>query len=68
MRRTAPSDLLKAAIKIDSRSLNAIAKAAGINTAILSRFVNGERGINASSFDRLVDALDLELRPRRKAA
>lgn len=67
MQRTAPSDLLKAAIKIDGRSLNKIAQEAGINTAILSRFVSGQRGINASTLDRLVAVLGLELRPRKAA-
>jgi hypothetical protein len=68
MRRTATSELLKAAIRVDGRSLNRIARDAGMNTAILSRFVSGQRGMNASSFDRLVAALGYELRPRRRAA
>lgn len=68
MRRNAPSDLLKSAIKSDGRSLNRIAQEAGINVSLLSRFTAGRRAITSTTMDRLVAVLDLELRPRRKAA
>lgn len=67
MRRNAPSDLLKAAIKIDGRSLNRLAQEAGVNVSLLSRFTTGRRGISATTLDRLAAVLDLELRPRRAA-
>lgn len=68
MRRIASSDLLKAAIRNDGRSLNRIAQEAGINTSLLSRFTAGRRAITSVTMDRLVAVLDLELRPRRHAA
>ena len=67
MRRTAPSDLLKAAIELDGRSLNRIAREAGVNVSLLSRFTAGRRGISATTLDRLAAVLDLELRPRKAA-
>lgn len=68
MRRNAPSDFLKAAIKNDGRSLNRIAQEAGINVSLLSRFAAGRRAITSTTMDRLMAVLDLELRPRRTAA
>jgi len=40
---------------------------AGIDPAALHRFRYGERGLLADSLDRLADALELELQPRRPA-
>jgi plasmid maintenance system antidote protein VapI len=39
---------------------------AGIPQSTLSKFVHGERGLSLESIDRLVDALGLEIRPKRK--
>jgi plasmid maintenance system antidote protein VapI len=63
-----PSDFLKAAIKIDARPLVRIAKDAGVDRAILSRFVNGKRGISSSTFDRVCGVMDLGLHTRRRSA
>jgi len=38
---------------------------AGIHPSALHRFRYAERGLLADSLDRLADALDLELQPRR---
>jgi len=40
---------------------------ADIHPSALHRFRYGERGLLADSLDRLADALDLELQPRRPA-
>lgn len=67
MRRKTPSEVLKAAIKIDGRPVHRIAKDAGVDHAAVSRFVNGRRGITTLTFDRLAGVLDLEVRHRRSA-
>lgn len=67
-RNSTPTEILKAAIAIDGRPVTRIAKDAGVDHAILSRFVRGERGINLSTFDRVCGVMDLGLQRRRKSA
>ncbi len=44
-----------------------LAKRTGIAQSTLTRFANGNRGLSMEAIDRLFDALELEVRPRRKA-
>ena len=67
-RISTPTEVLKAAIKIDRRPVTAIARDAGVNHAILSRFVSGKRGITASTFDRVCSVMDLGLHELRRSA
>ncbi len=39
---------------------------AGVDQGALSKFAAGKRGLSLAAVDRLVDVLDLELKPRRK--
>ena len=44
-----------------------LAKRMGIAQSTLTRFMNGDRGLSMEAIDRLFDALNLEIKPRRKA-
>lgn len=58
---------LKRAIRNDPRSLYAIAKAARLHYSIPDRFMHESRlAITLPTIAALCDALDLELRPKRK--
>jgi len=37
-----------------------------IDQATLSRFMKGERGLSLAAIDKLMDALGLEVRPRKR--
>jgi transcriptional regulator with XRE-family HTH domain len=60
-------DVIKARIKTLGLSAYAVGKQSGINAVVIQRFLNGERGINLATADKLCQALDLVLveRPGR---
>jgi hypothetical protein len=60
------SDHLRRAIDECGRSRYAISCETGIDQATLSRFMRGG-GLSLNAVDKLVDVLNLEVRPRRKA-
>jgi plasmid maintenance system antidote protein VapI len=64
--------VLKQSILQSGRSLSELGRATGVATAILSRFVRGQRGITNETVDKLCRELGLELvqrrRPRRTEA
>jgi transcriptional regulator with XRE-family HTH domain len=55
---------IKATIRERELSAYAVAKAAGIDTSIVLRFLSGERGINLDTAEKMAEALDLELTAR----
>jgi hypothetical protein len=63
------TEQLRRAILHDGRSRYAISRESGIDEAVLSRFVRGERGLSSETIDVLMEflGLGLEIRPRRKA-
>lgn len=66
---TTPTEFLREACRLDGRNINRLARDAGVPVPVLWRFVRGERPtLNTATLDRLADALDLELVPRRVAA
>lgn len=52
---------IKATIQEREMSAYAVAKAAGINTAVVLRFLSGERSISLATAEKMAEALDLEL-------
>jgi hypothetical protein len=60
------SEQLRNAIEVDPRSLGALSKAADVDKGTLSPFMARKCGMLMPAVDRLVDVLDLELRPRTK--
>ena len=56
---------IKEAIEASGLTCYEIAKRSGVPQPVLSRFVNGKRGINLSTASKLTDAFGLELRPRQ---
>ena len=64
-----PTDFLREACRLDGRSINRLARDAGVPVPVLWRFVREDRPtLNTATLDRLAAALDLELVPRRPAA
>lgn len=51
----------------DGRSMYRLALDSGVNSAVLLRFVNGERDMNLRTADKVCRVLGLELREIRKA-
>jgi plasmid maintenance system antidote protein VapI len=60
------SDVLRRAILESGMTRYAIAVKAGVDQAALSRFVSGKRSMSLETADKLMDALDLEVRPRKR--
>jgi len=63
---TAPSEALRKAIAKDGRPIRQIAKAAGLQASVISRFLNRERDLTGRSLDRVAGELGLELRPVKR--
>jgi hypothetical protein len=59
---------LRRIINEGSMSRYAISRRTGIPQSVLSRFVNGERGLSLESIDKLGDVLALEIRMGPKAS
>lgn len=57
---------LREAVRQSGQSLYAVAKGSGVDYAVLSRFMHGERGLNLDTAARLMEHLGLELRPVKK--
>lgn len=61
------SDRLRVAVLSSKRSRYAIAIGAGIDHAVLRRFMNKERDIKLKTAEQLCEYLELELVKRRRA-
>ncbi len=57
-------DVIRDTIRNDGRSLYKLAQDSGVNSAVLGRFMSGERDVNLRTADRLCKALGLELRQK----
>ena len=60
------SDQLKTIIRDSGQSLYEIAKESGVGLPVLFRFMVGQRDIRLATANKLVDYLDLELKPRQQ--
>jgi hypothetical protein len=60
------SDQLRRAVRESPESRYAISKETGIDQAVLCRFAAGTAGMSLESIDKLMDALGLEIRPRKR--
>jgi transcriptional regulator with XRE-family HTH domain len=60
------SEQLKQVVRECGMSRYAISVRTGIDQATLSKFVKGERGLSLAAIDKLMDALGLEVRPRKR--
>jgi hypothetical protein len=60
------SDQLRQAVRDSELTRYAISVRTGIDQGTLSRFIRGERGMSLDSVDRLMECLELEIRPRRR--
>ncbi len=55
------TEVIRKAIQESSKTVYRIAKDAGTSTAVVSRFLKGERDIRLATADRIAKALDLTL-------
>src|SRR5689334_15119289 len=63
-RSTKPfKEVLRNAVREAGRSNYAVAKGAGVAPIVLQRFINGDRGLNLETAERIARFLGLELRP-----
>ncbi len=60
------TDQLMRAIRESGVSRYSISVRTGIDQAVLTRFMQGKSGLSVDSIDKLMDVLDLEIRPRLK--
>ena len=60
------SDELRRAVRESEATRYAISKTTGISQAVLCRFVAGTAGMSLESIDKVMDALNLEIRPRKR--
>jgi transcriptional regulator with XRE-family HTH domain len=65
-RRAPISDQLRAIINARGMTPYAVSQVAGVSPSILTRFINGDRGLSTGTLDRVADALGLELRETRR--
>ena len=64
-------DILRQAAMADGRSIFALARDSGVPYPVLYRFIKGDKsghrqGLTLLTADKLLEALNLELRPKRK--
>ena len=59
-------DEIRDAIEASGKTRYRIAQESGIAESVLSRLMSGERGLNIDSFEKLANALELEIVVRRK--
>jgi len=60
------SDTLRRAVRNDSRTGRALARAASVPASCLNRFKNGQRPLQGPAFDRVASVLGYELREKDK--
>ena len=65
-RRESVSDQLRSIIRARNLTPYAVSQAAGVSPSVVSRFVNGERGLTTDSLDAVCSALGLELKETRR--
>lgn len=58
--------LIRATAKRDGRTVYAIARDSGVNSAVVGRFIKGERDVTLTTAEKLCRTLGLELRPARR--
>lgn len=63
MTRNVISDSLRAAILTDGRPFRRIAGQASVPASTITRFIRRERGLSSRAFDRVANAVGVELRP-----
>jgi transcriptional regulator with XRE-family HTH domain len=62
------TEQLRRAIRDCGETRYALAKRTGIDQSTMSRFTTGNRGLSMEAIDSLFDALNLEIRPRKRKA
>ena len=66
--RTDLAEQLRKAIAASGLTPYRIATDADVDRAIMTRFVNGDRGLTLDTASKIADYLALELRPKRRSA
>lgn len=66
MKRTGLEYQLRKAIVESGMSQNQLSILSGVNRAQINRFVKKERTLTLESVEKILDALELEIKPKRK--
>jgi transcriptional regulator with XRE-family HTH domain len=62
------TEQLRRAIRDCRETRYSLAQRTGTAQSTLTRFMNGTRGLSMEAIDRLFDALELEVKPRKRKA
>jgi predicted transcriptional regulator len=60
------SEQLRQAVRTSKLTRYRISQLTGIEESTLCKFIQGERGLSLVSIDRLMDALNLEIKSQRR--
>lgn len=60
------ADLIRATTEAHGLTAYALARASGVNSAVVGRFLKGQRDVTLTTAEKLSRALGLELRPTRR--
>jgi plasmid maintenance system antidote protein VapI len=59
-------EILRQAVVDCGLSQNALARRSGVDVAVICRFINRKQGLSLVVIDRLVEALGIEVKVRRR--
>lgn len=60
------ADRIRATTEARGLTAHALARASGVNSAVVGRFLKGQRDVTLTTAEKLCRALGLELRPTRR--
>lgn len=60
------ADLIRAITEARGLTAYALARNSGVNSAVVGRFLNGQRDVTLTTAEKMCRALRLELRPQRR--
>ena len=60
------ADLIRTVAKRDGRTVYALARDSGVDSAVVGRFMKGERDVTLTTAEKLCRTLGLELRSTRR--
>jgi transcriptional regulator with XRE-family HTH domain len=62
------TEQLRRTIRDCGETRYSLAQRTSVDQSTMTRFMNGTRGLSMEAIDRLFDALDLEVKPRKRKA
>ncbi len=65
-KRRSLAEIIRATTKARGLTAYALARDSGVNSAVVGRFLKGERDVTLTTAEKMCRALGLELRPGRR--